>query len=102
MKTFVLRQGEIENFKSYSGKHVIGPFMHFTAIVGPNGSGKSNLMEALTFVLGEKIKKFRVEHQKDLIYSAHLNANAPDFACVTAHFLDDEQPIVLSRRFRSY
>ncbi|KAJ5071051.1 intein-containing structural maintenance of chromosomes smc family member precursor [Anaeramoeba ignava] len=31
---------EIENFKSYKGKHVIGPFKKFTAIIGPNGSGK--------------------------------------------------------------
>lgn len=31
---------ELENFKSYKGKHKIGPFKNFTAIVGPNGSGK--------------------------------------------------------------
>ena len=31
---------EIENFKSYKGKHVIGPFKRFTAIIGPNGCGK--------------------------------------------------------------
>jgi structural maintenance of chromosome 1 len=30
---------EIENFKSYKGFHVIGPFMNFTSIIGPNGSG---------------------------------------------------------------
>lgn len=30
---------EVENFKSYGGKHVIGPFRSFTAIIGPNGSG---------------------------------------------------------------
>lgn len=30
---------EVENFKSYKGKHVIGPFANFTAIIGPNGSG---------------------------------------------------------------
>ena len=31
---------EIDNFKSYSGKHTIGPFKDFTAVIGPNGSGK--------------------------------------------------------------
>lgn len=30
---------ELENFKSYAGKQVIGPFKSFTAIIGPNGSG---------------------------------------------------------------
>ena len=27
---------EVENFKSYRGHHLIGPFRDFTAIVGPN------------------------------------------------------------------
>ena len=30
---------EVENFKSYGGKRVIGPFVDFTAVVGPNGAG---------------------------------------------------------------
>lgn len=34
-----LKELEIENFKSYKGKHIIGPFKNFTAIIGPNGSG---------------------------------------------------------------
>uniref|UniRef100_A0A8C9FYS4 Uncharacterized protein n=1 Tax=Pavo cristatus TaxID=9049 RepID=A0A8C9FYS4_PAVCR len=29
---------EIENFKSYKGRQIIGPFRRFTAIIGPNGS----------------------------------------------------------------
>ena len=41
---------EVENFKSYKGKHVIGPFSRFTAVVGPNGSGKSNIMDAIRCV----------------------------------------------------
>lgn len=52
---------EIENFKSYKGKHTIGPFTRFTAIIGPNGSGKSNLMDAISFVLGEKPSSLRVK-----------------------------------------
>lgn len=30
---------ELENFKSYKGLQVIGPFKRFTAIIGPNGAG---------------------------------------------------------------
>ena len=36
----VLHQLDIENFKSWKGKQIIGPFARFTAIIGPNGSGK--------------------------------------------------------------
>ena len=35
-----LIQLEVENFKSYKGFQVIGPFDPFTCIIGPNGSGK--------------------------------------------------------------
>jgi hypothetical protein len=31
---------EVENFKSYNGRHTIGPFRSFSAIIGPNGSGR--------------------------------------------------------------
>ena len=35
-----LQRLELENFKSYKGKHTIGPFKRFTAIIGPNGCGE--------------------------------------------------------------
>lgn len=50
---------EIENFKSYRGLHVVGPFTNFTAVIGPNGSGKSNLMDAISFVCGVKTAQLR-------------------------------------------
>lgn len=31
---------EIQNFKSYGGRQVIGPFGDFTAVIGPNGAGE--------------------------------------------------------------
>lgn len=34
-----LERLELDNFKSYKGHQVIGPFMKFTAIIGPNGAG---------------------------------------------------------------
>ncbi len=30
---------ELENFKSYKGHQLIGPFKAFTCIIGPNGAG---------------------------------------------------------------
>jgi structural maintenance of chromosome 1 len=31
---------EIDNFKSYQGKVIIGSLKQFSAVIGPNGSGK--------------------------------------------------------------
>ncbi|TMW55593.1 hypothetical protein Poli38472_010475 [Pythium oligandrum] len=59
---------ELENFKSYGGEHVIGPFKRFTAVIGPNGSGKSNLMDAISFVLGVHSRQLRSNQLKDLIH----------------------------------
>ena len=59
---------EIENFKSYRGIEVIGPFKHFTTIIGPNGSGKSNLMDAISFVLGVKTGVLRGSNLRELLY----------------------------------
>ncbi|KAL8513780.1 hypothetical protein ACS0TY_013045 [Phlomoides rotata] len=60
---------ELENFKSYKGHQVIGPFYDFTAIIGPNGAGKSNLMDAISFVLGVRTGQLRAVQLRDLIYA---------------------------------
>ena len=59
----------MENFKSYKGFQLIGPFYDFTAIIGPNGAGKSNLMDAISFVLGVRTGQLRGAQLKDLIYA---------------------------------
>lgn len=59
---------ELQDFKSYRGHHVIGPFTPFTSIIGPNGAGKSNLMDAISFVLGVKSAQLRSSQLKDLVY----------------------------------
>lgn len=35
---------EVDNFKSYKGHQVIGPFHKFTSVIGPNGSGKQQYL----------------------------------------------------------
>lgn len=59
---------EIEDFKSYQGKHSIGPLKEFTCVIGPNGSGKSNLMDAISFVLGVRTAQLRGS-LSELLYS---------------------------------
>ncbi|CAM9972318.1 unnamed protein product, partial [Ectocarpus sp. 4 AP-2014] len=61
---------EAENFKSYAGTQIIGPFKDFTAVIGPNGAGKSNLMDAISFVLGVQSKHLRSTKLSDLVFRA--------------------------------
>uniref|UniRef100_A0A8C8JT02 Structural maintenance of chromosomes protein 1A n=1 Tax=Oncorhynchus tshawytscha TaxID=74940 RepID=A0A8C8JT02_ONCTS len=80
---------EIENFKSYKGRQIIGPFHKFTAIIGPNGSGKSNLMDAISFVLAEKTSNLRVKTLKDLIHGAPVGKPAANRAFVSMVYHED-------------
>ncbi|KAJ2849603.1 Structural maintenance of chromosomes protein 4 [Coemansia brasiliensis] len=65
----IITQMVLENFKSYAGRQVIGPF-HKVAIVGPNGSGKSNVIDALLFVFGYRANKIRQGKLSELIHSS--------------------------------
>ncbi|EJW02420.1 hypothetical protein EDEG_03153 [Edhazardia aedis USNM 41457] len=47
----MLHRVDISNFRTYVGKHIIGPFTNLSGITGPNGSGKSNITGAIDFLL---------------------------------------------------
>lgn len=79
---------EIKNFKSYHGKHMIGPFKGFTCVIGPNGCGKSNLMDAVSFVLGDKAQNLRVSSLNELIHNCNIIQN-DDETSVKAYFLKE-------------
>jgi structural maintenance of chromosome 4 len=72
-KRLIITKIVLDNFKSYYGRHDIGPLhKYFTAVVGPNGSGKSNTIDALLFVFGARAKKMRLNKLAELIHnSAH-------------------------------
>uniref|UniRef100_A0A665WMK9 Structural maintenance of chromosomes protein 1B-like n=1 Tax=Echeneis naucrates TaxID=173247 RepID=A0A665WMK9_ECHNA len=96
-----LRQIDVENFKSWRGKQVIGPFMRFNCIIGPNGSGKSNVMDALSFALGERAATLRVKHLRDLLHGAHIGRPVSDTARVALRYRDDkEQETIFCRTIR--
>lgn len=73
---------ELENFKSYAGHLVIGPFADFTSIIGPNGAGKSNLMDAISFVLGIQSAQLRSSNLGELIYRAGSSADGDEIGTV--------------------
>lgn len=81
-----LKNIEVENFKSYKGKLVIGPLKSFMAVIGPNGSGKSNFMDAISFVMGEKTSSLRVKRFSELIHGASIGMPVARSASVTAVF----------------
>jgi structural maintenance of chromosome 1 len=71
---------EVENFKSYRDRQVIGPFKNFQGVIGPNGGGfykilnlislgKSNVMDAIAFVLGLKVGRLKSAKLDTLMYS---------------------------------
>ncbi|CAG0896289.1 unnamed protein product [Cyprideis torosa] len=75
-----------DNFKSYAGKHILGPFnKSFTAIVGPNGSGKSNVIDSMLFVFGYRAQKLRSKKVGVLIHSSNEHQNIQS-CTVSVHF----------------
>ncbi|ORD99578.1 SMC [Hepatospora eriocheir] len=69
MKSFYIKEIELEGFKCYSDKTVIRNLdKSFTAITGTNGSGKSNIIDGIIFCLDlDTSKSMRVSSLKELI-----------------------------------
>jgi chromosome segregation ATPase len=49
----------VEDFKSYAGRHELGPFCDFSAVIGENGTGKSNAFDAICFAFGANARVMR-------------------------------------------
>uniref|UniRef100_A0A3B3ZYL3 Structural maintenance of chromosomes protein n=1 Tax=Periophthalmus magnuspinnatus TaxID=409849 RepID=A0A3B3ZYL3_9GOBI len=86
-----LKQIDVENFKSWRGKQIIGPFLRFSCIIGTNGSGKSNVMDAISFATGERSSSLRVKHLRDLIHGAHVGQPVSRSATVCLTYCNDEE-----------
>ncbi|KAI8366600.1 hypothetical protein BD560DRAFT_490754 [Blakeslea trispora] len=89
----VMKKMVLNNFKSYAGRQVIGPFhKSFSAIVGPNGSGKSNVIDALLFVFGYRANKMRQGKLSELIHNSakHPNCNSCSVEIHFQEIIDDD------------
>ncbi|XP_019371471.1 PREDICTED: structural maintenance of chromosomes protein 1B isoform X1 [Gavialis gangeticus] len=79
----------MENFKSWRGHQSVGPFMRFTSVIGPNGSGKSNIIDALSFVMGERTANLRVKNIQELIHGAHVGKPVSSAASVKMVYCEE-------------
>ena len=80
----VLKELEIQGFKSFPDRIKIPIDRGITAVVGPNGSGKSNISDAIRWVLGEtSSRQLRgAGKMEDVIFGGTQSRGAMGFASV--------------------
>ena len=87
-----LRKVELLGFKSFCEKTPITfSGSGITCIVGPNGCGKSNVVDAITWVLGEQSHKMlRAERMSDCIFNGTAKRPPMGLSEVTQTLVDPE------------
>ncbi|MGH9791597.1 MAG: chromosome segregation protein SMC [Candidatus Acidiferrales bacterium] len=87
-----LRKVEILGFKSFCEKTTVTfSGEGLTAIVGPNGCGKSNVVDAISWVLGEQShKSLRAERMADCIFNGTAKRPPMGLAEVKITLVDPE------------
>src|SRR5262249_41166889 len=83
---------EIVGFKSFCDRTAVTfSGMGTTCIVGPNGCGKSNVVDAISWVLGEQShKSLRAERMSDCIFNGTTKRPPMGLAEVTITLEDPE------------
>ncbi|MGC1187558.1 MAG: chromosome segregation protein SMC [Candidatus Acidiferrales bacterium] len=87
-----LRKVEVAGFKSFSDRTQIAfSGTGLTCIIGPNGCGKSNIVDAISWVLGEQShKSLRAERMSDCIFNGTAKRPPMGLAEVTLTLVDPE------------
>ena len=87
-----LRKVELVGFKSFCEKtHLTFSGTGLSCIIGPNGCGKSNIVDAISWVLGEQShKSLRAERMADCIFNGTAKKPPMGLAEVTLTLVDTE------------
>jgi len=102
---FFIREAEIAGFKSFGPRVRFSLSPGLNALVGPNGSGKSNLLEAVSWALGEKQppSSWRVSRGEELLFRGGEGRGRFSFAEVSLTFASpaEGEEFTLSRSMDS-
>jgi chromosome segregation protein len=87
-----LKKIHILGFKSFCDRTELSvPGTGIAVVVGPNGCGKSNILDGVSWVLGEQsAKSLRGTHMQDVIFSGTRDRKALGMAEVTLTLVDPE------------
>ena len=87
-----LRKVELVGFKSFCEKtHLTFSGTGLSCVIGPNGCGKSNIVDAISWVLGEQShKSLRAERMADCIFNGTAKRPPMGLAQVTLTLVDPE------------
>ena len=85
-----LKKIHILGFKSFCDRtEITVPGTGIAVVVGPNGCGKSNILDGVSWVLGEQsAKSLRGAHMQDVIFSGTRDRKALGMAEVTLTMID--------------
>jgi chromosome segregation protein len=87
----------INGFKSFADRAELSFDDGVTAIVGPNGCGKSNVVDAITWVLGEQsAKSLRGDRMEDVMFSGSDGRKPTSSAEVRLRLANVAQPGMVS------
>ena len=90
---------ELLGFKSFLNRTAFRFDEGVTCIVGPNGCGKSNIVDAITWVLGERgTKSLRVKEMGDVIFHGSNAKKQVNMAEVTMGLMNEEREYAIKRR----
>ncbi|MGA9668054.1 MAG: chromosome segregation protein SMC [Terracidiphilus sp.] len=87
-----LKKIHILGFKSFCDRTELSvPGAGIAVVVGPNGCGKSNILDGVSWVLGEQsAKTLRGSHMQDVIFAGTRDRKALGMAEVTLTMVDPE------------